>query len=42
MKYAPTGGAVMVQNATEERALGPGWMDTAPAEDKPAAKKAKK
>lgn len=46
MKYAPTGGAVMVQNRTEELALGPGWTDTAPAEPQvdpdPEAKPAKK
>jgi hypothetical protein len=31
MKYAPSGGAVMVANATEERALGPFWTDMPPA-----------
>lgn len=41
MKYAPQGGAVVVANETEERALGLGWTDTAPAvevvESTPAA-----
>ena len=29
-KYAPSGGSVTVETATEERALGLGWSDNAP------------
>jgi hypothetical protein len=46
MKYASTGGAVMVHNATEERGLGAGWSDTDPdtdaTEPENAAKPAKR
>ena len=31
MKYATSGGAVMVHSATEERALGAGWGDNDPS-----------
>jgi hypothetical protein len=39
MKYAPNGGAVMVHNATEERALGPFWTDAPKAPAAPAKRK---
>jgi hypothetical protein len=49
LKYASTGGAVMVHSATEERALGLGWGDNDPspapiedAEDAAPVKKAAK
>lgn len=44
-KYAPSGGSVVVDNATEERALGPGWSDNpqapAAADENPPAAPAK-
>ncbi|HEY1533772.1 MAG TPA: hypothetical protein VGF76_07125 [Polyangiaceae bacterium] len=39
MKYAPNGGAVMVHNATEERALVPFWTDAPKAPAAPAKRK---